>query len=168
MFYRVCPPAGWSRSSRSARQLWITQSGRGLSGGSAGDTSSFKKVGLVRGARWLRRCRPRNRVRFRTCLREVSVPGMSANLRWKPSSPAASSGSRSAYWSRFFTLMRGLGNDADVAQRVCAGVRQQRRSLQRVTRLSYVRPILRTRHGCRAIGGEYIFMACSRLLFRGR
>ena len=42
---------------------------------------------------------------------------------------------------RFFTLMAGVGFDADVVQRVACW-RQQRRSLRRVTRLSYVRPIL--------------------------
>jgi len=42
---------------------------------------------------------------------------------------------------RFFTLMAGVGFDAGVVQRV-ARWRQQRRSLRRVTRLSYIRPIL--------------------------
>src|SRR5262249_53567138 len=42
---------------------------------------------------------------------------------------------------RFFTIMAGVGFDADVVQRV-ARWRQRRRSLPRGTRLSYVRPIL--------------------------
>ena len=42
---------------------------------------------------------------------------------------------------RFFTLMASVGFDADVVQRVACW-RRQRRSLRRVTRLSYVRPIL--------------------------
>jgi len=42
---------------------------------------------------------------------------------------------------RFFTLMAGVGFDADVVQRFACW-RRQRRSLRRVTRLSYVRPIL--------------------------
>jgi diacylglycerol kinase family enzyme len=43
---------------------------------------------------------------------------------------------------RLFSLMVGVGFDADVVHRV-ARWRRRQRSLRRVTRLSYLRPILR-------------------------